>query len=354
MKKKLKIGIIGTGFMGQVAHLQNFLQIDDCEIVAIADARPEQRLLVRNKYQIPNAYQDHNELIKHHKNLDGIVVVTPRNMTGPIAFECLKNGFHTFTEKPMCSSFHQGKELVRLAKEKKLVYSIGNMRRHDLGVKKGKEIFDDLMKTKQLGELTYVRLHSFDSKPYCNEDNYIQTKENLPNDLPYWSQGPDWLPKEKVLDYAFFINVFCHNINIMRFFLNNNSPKIGYTNLKNMNSRLIVFEYPNINVLLEAGRSSSRNRDEFCEFYFEDGLIKIIFPSNLARNQPAKLFVKRYGDFQNITEHVIDWSWAFRRQAEAFLSDITNNNLNSFSSGADSLNDISICEQIWKNELKIN
>ena len=52
MKNKIKIGIIGTGFIGQIAHLQNYLQIETCEVLAIAEPRRKLRDLVSKKYNI--------------------------------------------------------------------------------------------------------------------------------------------------------------------------------------------------------------------------------------------------------------------------------------------------------------
>ena len=38
---KLKIGIVGAGFMGQFAHIANYAEIQNCEIVALAEYRPD-------------------------------------------------------------------------------------------------------------------------------------------------------------------------------------------------------------------------------------------------------------------------------------------------------------------------
>ena len=37
--KKFRIGIIGTGWIAE-AHIESYLQMDDCEIVAAADLIP--------------------------------------------------------------------------------------------------------------------------------------------------------------------------------------------------------------------------------------------------------------------------------------------------------------------------
>ena len=38
----LRIGMVGCGFIGQVAHLQNYMNISECRIVALAEPRDGQ------------------------------------------------------------------------------------------------------------------------------------------------------------------------------------------------------------------------------------------------------------------------------------------------------------------------
>jgi predicted dehydrogenase len=38
---KTRIGFVGTGLMGQCAHLWNYIAIEECEVVALAELRPE-------------------------------------------------------------------------------------------------------------------------------------------------------------------------------------------------------------------------------------------------------------------------------------------------------------------------
>ena len=63
MKRKVKIGMIGVGFIGQLAHLVNYLESEDCEVVAIADFRSELRRKVAIRYGIPRSYATHHELL---------------------------------------------------------------------------------------------------------------------------------------------------------------------------------------------------------------------------------------------------------------------------------------------------
>ena len=70
--EKVRIGFVGVGSMGQCAHLRNYAALPDCEVVAIAELRPELAAQVANRYGVPNVYRDHRELLANEE-LDGVV-----------------------------------------------------------------------------------------------------------------------------------------------------------------------------------------------------------------------------------------------------------------------------------------
>ena len=150
MKRKIRLGWIGSGFVGQVAHLFSFNNISDVKIVALSELRPKLGHLVCKKYSIPNYYSDYKELLKRN-DLDGIVAIVRRYHTAPLAKEILKKGFNLFTEKPMAATFAQAKTLVQISNKQKLKYIIGNMRRHDEGVLLAKKYFDKYKKSNSTG-----------------------------------------------------------------------------------------------------------------------------------------------------------------------------------------------------------
>ena len=41
MDSKVRVGFVGVGTMGQAAHLRNYATLPDCEVVAIAELRPQ-------------------------------------------------------------------------------------------------------------------------------------------------------------------------------------------------------------------------------------------------------------------------------------------------------------------------
>ena len=41
MSRKIKLGWVGSGFVGQVAHLNSYISLKDIEIVGLAELRPK-------------------------------------------------------------------------------------------------------------------------------------------------------------------------------------------------------------------------------------------------------------------------------------------------------------------------
>ncbi len=62
-KQKVKIGFIGVGSMGQCAHLKNYVVLEDVEIVALAEIRPELGRQVAKRYGVAHVYPSHIELL---------------------------------------------------------------------------------------------------------------------------------------------------------------------------------------------------------------------------------------------------------------------------------------------------
>ena len=73
--KKIRVGIIGCGGRCQ-SHIHSLLQMDDVEIVAIAEPIEERRLAGSQKTGAKRLYKDHNELFAHenHDTLDVLYI----------------------------------------------------------------------------------------------------------------------------------------------------------------------------------------------------------------------------------------------------------------------------------------
>src|SRR5207244_7374742 len=95
---KLRIGFVGAGRMGQLAHIRSYALLhEECELVALAEPRPRTAELVAARYGIGRVYRDHRELLESEQ-LDG--VVAPQKFTHHAALlpELYPHVRHLFTE----------------------------------------------------------------------------------------------------------------------------------------------------------------------------------------------------------------------------------------------------------------
>ncbi len=350
--KKINIALVGVGFNGQIGHLINFIKINKCKVVAIAEARDKLRKKVGIKYNIKKLYKSHKDIIKYEKKIQGVVIVTKRNMTGPIAYDFLKSGFSVFTEKPMASTYKQAKKLVNMAKKNNVIYKIGYNKTYDYGIQKAKIVLKKIIKTNKLGKIVLMRSHRLSGSGYIDLKGLISTNEKNYLKKPNWPSTPYWLPKKYSFDYEKYLNLYSHNINLIRYFTEK-KLKIIHSDLSEKKMSTVIFDCGKYNVVLETGFFTKEGWDETFEIYFEKGSMKIMIPPQHKRKEAAKFIVNKSGISKSLYKFVNNKSWSFKNQANGFIRDISNKKI-LLNSGNDAIVDVEIIEKIWKKYLKIN
>jgi predicted dehydrogenase len=337
--------------MGQLAHIVNYAENQNCEIVALAEYRSDLREKVANRFDIPRTYENHTELLKDSE-IEAVVVVTPRNITGPVAYDCFKAKKHVLTEKPMTGTLEQGEKLVNEAERNNLQYVVGYMKRYDEGVLQAKTILQRLIKSSDLGPIIFVRVHCFMGDSFCNPSGYIASSENSPEPEVTWKTHPDWIPSCYELDFAGYLNTYSHDTNMLRF-LFDTTPKVDFVNFTRMDGRIAVLNMGDFLCSLETGRSAYHYWDEIIQVYFKQGHLTIKTPAALLRNITARVELYRSDEKPETKIYSGNWSWAFKRQANAFVENILNNEP-SISPGSDALEDLKLCEEMWKMQIERN
>ena len=89
MDEKLRIGIIGVGQIGQV-HLENYQNIPEVSIVAIAGRDRLRTDAVASRFAIPNAYIDFRELLKRD-DIQAVDICLHNNLHMPVSVEALES-----------------------------------------------------------------------------------------------------------------------------------------------------------------------------------------------------------------------------------------------------------------------
>ncbi|WP_313686878.1 Gfo/Idh/MocA family oxidoreductase [Pantoea sp.] len=118
----IKAAIIGAGFIGP-AHLEAIRRLGDVDVVAICDASLEEAQKKAQQLNIPFAYADVAELLQH----PGLQVVhncTPNHLHASINRQVMLAGKHIFSEKPLCMTSVEARELLALANEKGVINGV--------------------------------------------------------------------------------------------------------------------------------------------------------------------------------------------------------------------------------------
>ncbi|MEI6033588.1 MAG: Gfo/Idh/MocA family oxidoreductase [Verrucomicrobiae bacterium] len=347
-KPPLNIGMIGAGFIGQLAHLMNYAEVPGCRVLAVAEYRPELRRKVAERYAIPHTYATHHELLGNPQ-IDAVIVVTPRAYTAPVVLDCLRAGKHVLSEKPMAGTAAQAQELVDCAAAKNLQYVVGYMKRHDEGVQLAKRLLDDAISSGELGPVLFARAHCYMGNSYCRADGHVVTDEKAQYADEGLPSAPPWMPPEQVKPYARFVNCFSHNTNLLRF-LFGKMPRVEYACVRGSVGQVAVLDMGGFRASLETGDASNRGWDEVTEVFFADGKLTIRTPPALLKNVPASVELYKAGAIQQVFSPQVNWTWAFRRQAEAFVQDILSG-ATPLSPGSDAIDDLRLIEEIWKADL---
>lgn len=119
--RKLRIGVVGLGFIGP-AHIEG-IRRQGVEVHGIAEFTPELAREKAKELNIPVAYSSYEEMLAD-PDIDVVHVCSPNFLHFPQAKMALQAGKHVVCEKPLTITSAEAKELVELAREKKLVNAI--------------------------------------------------------------------------------------------------------------------------------------------------------------------------------------------------------------------------------------
>ncbi len=109
----MKIGIVGSGFMGQT-HIEGY---KNCGIkdFCVCDTNLENAQKLAEKYN-GKAYADFDQMLENEK-LDAVSICVPTPLHNPLAIKALEKGIAVLCEKPFASSNEEAEEIVNKSKE---------------------------------------------------------------------------------------------------------------------------------------------------------------------------------------------------------------------------------------------
>jgi predicted dehydrogenase len=126
--RQINVGIIGTGWCGGIRAVACSASpfVQDLHIAEIKEERLKE---VADQTKPATATTDYHKLIAN-PSIDAIIVsAAPETTHYPMAKESLEAGKHVFLEKPIALELSEADELIGLAHEKNLSFTIGYSQR---------------------------------------------------------------------------------------------------------------------------------------------------------------------------------------------------------------------------------
>jgi predicted dehydrogenase len=180
--KPVRTAIIGAGDEGGVLIGEHNPAFN--EIVAVCDVRPYNIKRIFDGDSGPrkglkahygaddlkkiktNVYDDYKKLIadKDKLGLEAVIIATPLHLHHPMALACMDAGLHVLCEKLMARSIKLCKEMIKKAKDKGVLLSIGHQRHYSTLYAHAREVVEAGI----LGDIKHIRClwHRNNSWPY--------------------------------------------------------------------------------------------------------------------------------------------------------------------------------------------
>ena len=153
--KKLKVGIIGTGWIAE-AHLLQYLKFPDVELVAMADLIPGKAEKFCRRFGVDPAgirfYPDHKSMLENEQ-LDAVSICTYNATHAACAIDALNAGVNVLLEKPFTVTLEEAVEVMRAEKKSGRILTIGFQPRMDKNMQQIKKIVE----SGALGEIYYIQ-----------------------------------------------------------------------------------------------------------------------------------------------------------------------------------------------------
>lgn len=151
--KKIKVGIIGTGWIAE-AHVVEYAKMPDVEIVAGADLVPgkAEKFFKNLGIEGVRCYESGHAMLEAEQ-LDAVSICTYNCQHAPCAIDALEHGVHVMLEKPFTVTLDEAVEVMRAEKKSGKILTLGYQPRMAANMQMIKKIVD----SGELGKVYYLQ-----------------------------------------------------------------------------------------------------------------------------------------------------------------------------------------------------
>jgi len=271
--EKIRLGVVGLGWVSQVFHLPVLTKFEDVELVAVCDKDRSRAKMIAERFGIQRYYSDYQQMLEK-EDLDSIDVCTSTDAHLPITLSALSAGKNVFVEKPIARRYSEAVEMAEAAKANKKLLMVGMNNRF----RPDTMILKSFIEKGELGKVFYTK--SGWLRKLSNDNRWMTQKDKSGGgvffdlgivmlDLVLWMMG--FAPVERV------------------------SAKMYMHKTKSVEDTCIVFlemKY-GTSVSIEVSWALQSAQDFFyCEFFGSEGSAMI---------NPLRIHKQLHGNLVNVT-----------------------------------------------------
>lgn len=127
MINKIKTAILSYGMSGQVFHGPSLKVNSGFQVVQILERSKNNSKTLFPDAEIVRTYED----ILNNNEIELVIVNTPDSFHYTMARQALQAGKHVVVEKPVCKKSEEAEELLTIAQQKNLIFTVYQNRRWD-------------------------------------------------------------------------------------------------------------------------------------------------------------------------------------------------------------------------------
>ncbi len=156
MKDTVRIGVVGTGAISQLAHLPVLAKMRGAELVAVCDNdRPKARALA-DRFSVADVFTDIEDLLELDE-LEAVIIATPNHLHEPHVLSALAAKRHVLCERPLSLTSRGVERIIAAAARADRTVTVGNNHRYRTDV----QALSRFIQGGELGKTTAMRAGSY-------------------------------------------------------------------------------------------------------------------------------------------------------------------------------------------------
>ena len=162
---KKNIAVIGSGYWGKNL-VRNFSELG--ALKTVCDLNEKVLHEFQNNYpeiQITTSFRE----VLDDPEIKGVVIATPAVLHHNMAKEALNNGKDVFVEKPLSLNIKEGKELVKISKNRGRILMVGHILQYHPAVLK----LHEMIEKGELGKIQYIYSNRLNLGKFRTEENIL-------------------------------------------------------------------------------------------------------------------------------------------------------------------------------------